>query len=307
MSAFAIQTASAHLFASSAALSEGAAPYVIKNTFIEVADAFDALPEQRRRRTASAPPATMRDSKLPQGDVRHVQLDIMLNSGSLPKASSIASVSTLDDLEEAASSTDVATSEDSSDTMSVCAPSLLQLADLVPPPPRPSRLKLSSKAKAWAPGGSLRSIGLPLEVRRCFAEVVAAGNIALRSSTLGHQAEVCENFSGSWSLAASFQPQHLDAARCALRQAQDAMLRAAERSAHVYFVGYEAQPFSVDSSGLCVRGQLAMVQDENSACWDLLAGGRCCRGAHCRWRHPAWLASVDMSLRPDPQTLWQRV
>mmetsp|Transcript_107612 Transcript_107612/g.303037 ORF Transcript_107612/g.303037 Transcript_107612/m.303037 type:complete len:328 (-) Transcript_107612:68-1051(-) len=325
MSSLAMQAVSLHFPDSGAALLEGAASYIVKNTFVDIPSSSDALLDQQpRRRNSSAPPTAMRGDAVSQDDIGRVPEDLVLRSQSLQKNVSTASISTQDDFEDVLSSTgatDAGASDESSDTMSMCAPEFsdatskasfakrntLQLTLLVPPRPTPPpRVALRSRARPWFPPERLSAPSWPTEVRRSFAEVVAAGLMALRSSLFVCKAEVNESADG-WSLAGAFQPQHFGAARFALARAQDAMLRAADRSSRVYLVGYKAQPFAIDSSGLGVCAQLAVVEDDESACWDFLAGGHCRRGACCRWRHPSWLVSVDASMRPEPRSvpLWR--
>jgi hypothetical protein len=86
-------------------------------------------------------------------------------------------------------------------------------------------------------------------------------------------------------------------ARHALFAAKEAMLRRAEQSEGVYVVGYEAEPFAPSSMGIGCRGQLAIVRNEKSACWDFITKGLCHRGCACRWQHPSWQTSVEVTIK----------
>merc|ERR1719380_469342 len=119
-----------------------------------------------------------------------------------------------------------------------------------------------------------------------------AGQAALKACALVKHAEV-QDVTTSWSLTGSLQPESFNQAGNVLAVVQNALLSAAKQSDDVYIIGYEAQPFKAISGRLGFRAQLAIVQDESSACWDLLAKGYCHRGCGCRWQHPSWQISFD--------------
>jgi len=139
------------------------------------------------------------------------------------------------------------------------------------------------------------AVAMPEQARVSFAEVVAAGLQALRSSSLVEKAEVQQTADG-WSLHCTmsdkkFTQAHLQAITS---ETGNTMLEAAENSQSVYIVGYEKQPFQplIGRSGFSAT--LALVPDEASVCWDFLAGGAC-RRCSCRWQHPMLQAAVEVT------------
>lgn len=75
---------------------------------------------------------------------------------------------------------------------------------------------------------------------------------------------------------------------CAAAIAQAALLEAANRSQHVYVLGYEAKPFEDNPHGTGFSATLAVASAEweATACWDTFQKGFCPRGSACRWHHP---------------------
>jgi hypothetical protein len=72
-----------------------------------------------------------------------------------------------------------------------------------------------------------------------------------------------------------------------LAQAKSVLLEAAANSQTVYVMGYEAQPFKDKSESECAAMLVFMPVDwQRTACWDVYQKGKCCRGKHCKWRHP---------------------
>lgn len=210
-----------------------------------------------------------------------------------PKSYSSYSLSTAcgDDLEdEVASSIEGVTSD--TDTFSTTSQGrALDLAKLVP-----ERHSLRSLARPWAPPEQTRP-GLPPEVQSAFGEIMDAGQSALRSCPCVVQVEKTQH-AGGWSLIGSVPQAQFQQVQPLFATVQEAMLRAAEVSENAYIIGYDATPFvpaGPGRFGFCA--QLALVQDESSACWDLLSKGYCHRGCTCRWQHPSWQAAVDVTVR----------
>lgn len=165
----------------------------------------------------------------------------------------------------------------------------------------PLRAALKSTARSFEPtpvaiqiSPVAVAISMPPEARRSFAEVVAAGLQALRSSEHVESAEVQEVGNG-WSLTCAVLPSNMQHFQETVDLVGKALLEAAEGSENVYVVGYEKMPFIgfVDRQGF--SAQLALVRDEAAACWDLLAGGYCRRGTACRWQHPSWQVNIEVT------------
>jgi len=270
-------------------------PY-IKNTFVEVDEGGECSPTER---SASAPPA-------PRGSV---QLELV--APPQPRVSKSPTFNTMawadydtDDEDERGfltESSDRASSVSSdSDSTSV----QLTLSDLVAPPPSPppeaQRVKLSSGAKAWTPGMSAQPVSsklnAPALVRDEFDRVLTAGQAAFRGYPQITHVSRAESSVG-WSVTASIPLSAAHNAQVALSHAQNCLLAATERSTGVYIVGYESVPFAQSSTGLGFTAQLAMVADEDAACWDLLKAGYCRRSCSCRWQHPAQYARVHFELK----------
>lgn len=183
----------------------------------------------------------------------------------------------------------------------------LVLSSLVPgPQPKTSpsgRTALRSAARVWTPNQMMLALNttmaFPPPIQSQFLEVVSAGKVALEKSIGNVRIEMIEA-SGGWSLVAHVHAQQLNLGQVALALAQEAMLAAAELSDKVYIIGYEAQPFApLPGSSDGFTTQLAKVRDEDSACWDLLAAGVCRRGCACRWQHPSWQATLQLSLEVE--------
>jgi len=276
-------------------------PY-IKNTFVEVDEGGECSPTQR---SASAPPA-------PRGSVQ-IELDApqILCMTSAPRVLKSPSFNTMawadydtDDEDERGfltESSDRASSVSSdSDSTSV----QLTLSDLVAPPPSPppeaQRVKLSTGAKVWTPGMSAQPVSsklnAPAQVRDEFDRVLTAGQAAFRGYPQITNVSRAESSVG-WSVTASIPLSAAHNAQVALSHAQNCLLAATERSTGVYIVGYESVPFAQSSTGLGFTAQLAMVADEDAACWDLLKAGYCRRSCSCRWQHPAQYARVHFELK----------
>jgi hypothetical protein len=129
---------------------------------------------------------------------------------------------------------------------------------------------------------------------------MGAGQQALTSSGVMQKVERIEGVT-EWSLIGSFQSVNLQQCQHSLEAVKAAILYAAEQSSDVYVVGYEVEPFTpLCGPYLGFRTQLALVQDESSACWDLLTKGLCNRGCKCRWQHPSWQVSIDVVLKQIP-------
>merc|ERR1712187_328737 len=160
-----------------------------------------------------------------------------------------------------------------------------------------SRTKLNSGAKAWTPSQSAGiSIHMPMEVKAQFAEIVNAAQITLMRSARINQVGKLQ-CGHDWFLEASCQQTDLRSACLNLPLTQQAMLCAAEKSKNVYIVGYKRNPFMAMRGGLGFSAQLAVVEDETRACWDLLKTGICSRGCRCRWQHPSWQVSLNIVVR----------
>jgi len=258
-------------------------PFCIKNTFIDVFDDFNQ--PTLTRRSASAPPT-------PRGsDSSSIRCFSPLKSpGSWSGASTPSAESSGAGLEVYEDSCGESVASESVGVT-------LTLAELLPPPTAPSRTKLNTGAKVWAPntrGGS--SLPMPPDVKNQFAEIVAAAQAALMGCACFEQVGSIHREEG-WFLHASCQQADLLSARGNLAIAKQAMLRASEKSGKIYILGYEKVPFAESAGGLGFTAKLALVDDESAACWDLLTTGACCRGCKCRWQHPAWQMSVSVFLK----------
>lgn len=253
---------------------------MIKNTFISLSDSEDSSPRTLRR-SASAPPQT-----------REKADDSLFQS--TPSKFSSASLSTAsgDETEDEIASSDGGVTLDTGrfSTTSSSEGTALALANLVP-----ERSSLRSLAPAWAPPEQTRP-GLPPEVQSAFAEIVLAGQNALRCCPCVVKVENTQH-AGGWAVIGTVPQAQFQQVQPSLATMQKVMLRAAEVSANAYIIGYDAAPFAPAGPGhFGFRTQLALVQDESSACWDLLSKGYCHRGCACRWQHPSWQATVDVTI-----------
>merc|ERR1712107_117493 len=119
--------------------------------------------------------------------------------------------------------------------------------------------------------------------------MIATQVASMRSVRVQHVARL--QCGQDWFLEASCQQADLRSAQTSLPLTQQAMLCAAEKSKNLYIVGYKRNPFLAMRGGLGFSAQLALVEDETHAFWDLLETGMCSRGCNCRWQHPSWQVS----------------
>mmetsp|Transcript_109875 Transcript_109875/g.309893 ORF Transcript_109875/g.309893 Transcript_109875/m.309893 type:complete len:317 (-) Transcript_109875:145-1095(-) len=267
---------------------------VVKNTFIDVSDREASLKSPRR--ASSAPPALA------------VQCEAGVAGSpacaALGCATSDGSTASFED--ELSSFTEVGFS-DESDVASITSCNVtgkeLFLMDLVSTSTTRTSLRtsrLNSQAKSWVPTCHpttttlvATTSALPGQVRRQFGEVVAAALAALKTCS---NTEMHEDSRG-WSLYGYVKPENSPHCVRVLDLAKDSLHRASEQSSNIYLVGYKAKPF-LQTSALGFNVRLALVQDERSACWDLLGTGVCSRNHGCRWQHPAWQVHVAVQLVP---------
>lgn len=275
-------------------VSQRGSPYIVKNTFIDVAS---PRPERSARRSSSAPPTTCA-SEHNQDSMRspcEAECAEILSSG--------VSTAALD--EDEVTSCGGSWEEDScagsdSPPPARCSEGVrIALADLLG---EPQRAKLSSKAAVFAPSScriatpvGQTGLNLPPEVRLQLAEIMFVAEAVLRESSVIHQVRRSENASG-WTIVGSIHSAHAAYAKRTLASAGDKMLTAAKQSSKVCMVGAEANPFTPLYGGLGFGVKLAFVEDEATACWNLLGKGFCARGASCKWHHPSWEATVNIQL-----------
>lgn len=282
-----------------------ASPFFVENTFIAVFDEdyYTRISSQQKRRSNSAPP-TCRSPPNAYGSCDSVgpMTCIPCNVNS-PCAMSVASTASREDSDD-----EFSCFAESSDDGSPCNPELaaamkpevdlpvgrnavrLALSDLLQGPPRAS---LNAKAKAWT---SIGPANVSTQMRRGVAEVVAAAQTSLMAASGIEKVQTSETPLGGTSLVANIRSTQYGQTEAALNSAGEAMLAAASRSENMYVIGYERHPFKAlqNGTGFCV--QLAMVLDENQACWDLLAKGVCARGCSCKWQHPTCQTMTNVSL-----------
>lgn len=141
------------------------------------------------------------------------------------------------------------------------------------------------------PPGCVSRCALPLDSKLEFADVLAAGQAALRRSGGQVSAESHESENG-WTMTFRLREAHVQRRQLALSQCMVELLHAAENSERIYFIGYEKEPFVPDAEGNCFVARLARVQDESQVCWQFITGGSCSRGCHCTWTHPAETATL---------------
>jgi len=303
---------------------------VIKNTFIDVEE--DGETDRNEPRSSSAPPPVARGIDDEQLEERRSLPKCMLSSPNVnalqfrigdwaaeseTPENSPRGPPSMDDLSTDwnASGSD-SDEKDSSDNASVSSSSNssrgvgLTLAQLIPvPEPRrtPLRASLKSCAKSYVPAHQMAAplntaasaympistgTAVPPDVRKAFAQVVAAGLAALKSCSA---TDVNEHASG-WTLHGYVQPELMYQSQNGLSLVQDSMMQAAQNSENVYLVGYEAEPFQPMQQGeMGFTAKLVIVADESSACWDHVGKGFCRRGCACRWMHPQW--EVDISVQ----------
>eukprot|EP00928_Gymnodinium_smaydae_P023871 TRINITY_DN19528_c0_g1_i1.p1 TRINITY_DN19528_c0_g1~~TRINITY_DN19528_c0_g1_i1.p1 ORF type:complete len:300 (-),score=76.97 TRINITY_DN19528_c0_g1_i1:64-963(-) len=255
-------------------------PCMFKNTFLCVAEA--ASPRGASRRSSSSPPALARERELCSS-----RAPLLSEEGAKERGSSTESTAGLTDEEDSSSISDAA----SDAAVSLSLVSLLPASEASPPP----RRALDSRARAWAPG-QRKVWGAPPGIQQGFNEVVSAVRLALESCA-GTQQATSDVAATTAAVVATSLSQHPLCVQHSLAVAKQAMLDAAERSScGVYVLGYEAQPFTTSPSGLSFTATLAHVQDEGSACWDLLTRGCCMRQCACRWQHPSWQMCVNVSI-----------
>lgn len=272
----------------------------IKNTFIDVFDDYLAsITVPQKRRSCSAPPSHRAPcAAAARNEFIHEAMTKIPCSPASLCACSLASTSAKEDSEDEITSTlgllDDGSSEDDS-VQSAPEPESppsrdvvpLRLSDLLP-----ARAALSSKSNPWLTSG-LRS--LPKEVRLSFAEIAAACQSSLMASSGMKSVQISE-LPGGLSLIGSVDGDRCGDANGVLDLAGQAMLAKALESESIYVVGYERDPFKPLQEGFGFCAQLAMVYDENLACWDLLAKGACSRGCFCKWQHPTIHMAINVSL-----------
>jgi len=137
---------------------------------------------------------------------------------------------------------------------------------------------------------------MPPKVKSQFAEITAAAQAELMRCAAVQQVGTLQSGT-DWSIAGSCQAVGLVQAQPRLELVKQAILNAAAQSNSIYVVGYEASPFFALPTGFGFSARLAMVEDDATACWDLLTKGHCCRGCSCRWQHPKWQVSLNVTLK----------
>lgn len=261
-------------------------PFCIKNTFIDVFNDFGI--SMMPRRSASAP-AT------PRGSCKALSTFAVHSSQQVTSPSAWSDASTMAEVDSQAELSDDSCGESVvSDFGSV----QLTLATLLPPPPEtPSRTKLNTGAKAWAPAYRDRGASrMPGDVKSQFAEISAAAQAALMGCTdVQHVSSIQRD--DNWFLEASSQETSLQRAHSNLSAAKQAMLCAAQGSSKIRIVGYERTPFAPHSAGFGFSARFACVDDDACVCWSLMAKGACRRGCSCRWQHPTWMVSMNVTMK----------
>lgn len=263
-------------------------PFCIKNTFIQICDGFGS--PQLPRRSASAP-AKRREHALSSPRYATDTLPSVKSTHALSESSTSCGHISCGELDLSDESSEESETSDRDGDVS-----LLSVKNLLAQK-APSRTKLNSGAKAWTPSqGAGISFHMPLEVKAHFEEIMNAAQIALMRSVQVQQVGKLQS-GHDWFLEASCQQTDLRSAQQNLFLAQQVMLCAAERSTNVYIIGYEKNPFMPMRGGFGFSAQLALVEDDTRACWDLLKTGICSRGCKCRWQHPSWQVSLNTVMR----------
>jgi hypothetical protein len=256
----------------------------IKNTFIDI---LDETTPQLMKRSASAP-ATPRGSGVsPSSSLA----DLWAGRKSPATRSEVSTSSELD------ANSEFSDSCCGESMVSDSEGTIINLSELLPPPQAPPRTKLSAGAKAWAPKFHAASVKhMPSDVQCKFAEIMAAAQASWMSCPCVQQVGCVQRDPG-WLLEATCQQTDLPNAQLILTLAKQALLDAAEKSQNVYILGYKKSPFESKVAGLGFSVQLAIVEDETSACWDLLETGTCHRGCSCRWQHPTWQMPLTVLIK----------
>lgn len=254
--------------------------FCIKNTFIEVFE--DQSFPQSLRRSASAPPTPRGTGASP-----HDTWDI---TSPMKPSRSESSISTDAEMDPFDDSCGESVASDSGGVT-------LTLAELLPAPEVPSRTKLSASAKVWAPnrrvGGALQ---MPSDVKKEFTTILTAAQTALMSCARVQQVGSMQR-EENWLLEASCLHADLPNAHMSLGIAKQAMLYATAESKNIRVLGYNRTPFAPISSCLGFSAKFAFVDDEASACWNLLATGACRHGCNCRWQHPTYVVTMNVTIK----------
>jgi len=166
----------------------------------------------------------------------------------------------------------------------------------------PSTFRLSSKAKAWTPGG----VSLPPPVPKgrfvlqCEA-IMAAVKAALASCQYvcgpapDYGVEVKLDPEG-WCITTHVHPAAVPRTEQILSIAKEALLCAATQSETVYVLGYSARPFQATPWGFIAR--MGDLQGNwHHACKDIFRQGYCPRGEKCYYGHPGSQATVNFMVQ----------
>lgn len=266
---------------------------VIKNTFIDVPTTVEAAPT---RRSNSVPPALRLCALEPNveaaGDVLPApgkSLETSRGRDSSPalvaKPYTASEASTEEPVEEEDSS--------SADIASVAEVARCAIPLATTTTPEPSRMKLSSKAKAWEPAMTLQDPALDafaVEVEQLMSRTKLAVETA--ASAAGVESVIATGWQGS-ALQIRIRQDYVAMAEVVLTIAKQALLQSADLSAATYVLGYKGQPFQPQLGGFVAT--VGALWDTSHACWDTYMWG-CCNRSNCRWQHPAQTAVVSVVL-----------
>lgn len=266
----------------------------------------DLVPKQERAKLRSGAkawnPATKNIIRPPPGlaDQDSEDNDRVVETAAAAEQASAASTSVHSDDEDNISSNAGGTPRSSNESDSASTCDTLATTPAKEAEPQPEKVKLNTDAKLWKPMASMTKMAgpmfLPPEVSSCFEAVFSAGHAALKTCTFVSQVHQCST-TRAWSLMGCVDRVPAQQLRMAFSLVQNALLKAAEQSASVYIVGYEAAPFIPARSGLGFSARLALVPDESTACWSLLSTGVCNQGSGCTRRHPSWQVSIDVVIQ----------
>eukprot|EP00928_Gymnodinium_smaydae_P019842 TRINITY_DN17638_c0_g7_i1.p1 TRINITY_DN17638_c0_g7~~TRINITY_DN17638_c0_g7_i1.p1 ORF type:complete len:297 (-),score=42.15 TRINITY_DN17638_c0_g7_i1:54-944(-) len=294
------------VYCSGAVAVPGQHPVSVKNTFLFYDDDLDEDDEPLPRRASSAPPASRSDSGLsqttcgpegsrcsPRGSPRS---EFEEEDPSLPSTRDSDQGSSAGVPLAPVGAVHVAASTYSEPTSPMPWPEAAGGSTAG----QPWRAPLNASAKMWepsarAPGDAQSQPPLPAAVRRQFAGIAAAGLATLRALDAVVLTDVKEH-PGGWELLAQLKPELCFCAPQVLEQVQQSFLLASNNSSSVYILGYAASPFVPLPLDFGCSCSLALVQDENRACWDLLSRGFCARGHTCRWEHSSCLAELSVRI-----------
>lgn len=295
---------------------EGPPRCCVKNTFLELEEHHDVMAETPNRRSSSEPPMLLRkaaatavaeDKKVPASPPAVTRRAIKAMSwfeqselfGDVKdnESRSASPQSTADDGE---SNSTQSTQDDFEGASDHEERACLSLDDLVAPPTK-AELAAQQERALWAPAIIICPVaGPPPGDLEGFKTIVGAAIPAMKRCK--HVAQVSETQTGQ-SFDVTIVVEDGANSERILAVAKLAVLAEAEKSSDgIYVLGYEAEAFEATQSGYGFTASLVKVYDEDSACWDLLTTGWCCRHGSCRWQHPQWQVDVSVTLQWSSQS-----